>query len=119
MKQCIQRARDEQAKALCLYYSMDNGWESTIYICKDFNRVNTTWISASRSWIDIGKARGFSGIYKKEAEAAFLANDISTGICILLMLRTTLAFKDVTDRYKDCGLHICITCTGSDFVQLV
>lgn len=119
MDQCIQRARAEKAKALCLYYSMDNGWESTIYICKDFSREKGSWIGASRSWIDIGKARGFSGIYKNEAEAAFLADDISAGICILLMLRTTLAFKDVTEQYKDCGLHICITCTESDFVQLV
>lgn len=49
MEQCIQRAKDEQAKAVCLYYSMDNGWESTIYICKDFCRKESSWISASRS----------------------------------------------------------------------
>lgn len=118
MEQCIRRATEEQAKALCLYYSMDNGWDSTMYICKDFSREKATWI-ASRSWIEIGKARGFSGIYKKDAQAAFLADNMSTGICILLMLRTTLAFKEVADKYKDCGLHICITCTESDFVQLV
>lgn len=118
MEKCVQRAKEEQAKALCLYYSMDSGWDSTMYICKDFSREKATWI-ASRSWIDIGKARGFSGIYKKEAQSAFLADDMSTGICILLMVRTALAFKDVTDKYKDCGLHICITCTESDFVQLV
>lgn len=119
MEECIQRAKGEGAKALCLYYSMDNGWESTMYICKDFRREKASWISASRSWIDIGKARGFSGIYKKEADSAFLVDDMSTGLCILLMLRTTLAFKDVTDKYKSCGMHLCITCTDSDFVQLV
>lgn len=118
MKQCIQRAKDEQAKALCLYYSMDNGWDSTIYICKDFDRDDSSWITDSRSWVDIGKARGFSGIYKKEAKSAFLADDISTGICILLMLRTSIAFKSVADKYKDCGLQICITCTESDFIQV-
>lgn len=119
MEECIKRAKNDHAKALCLYYSMDNGWESTMYICKDFSRDDNKWIGASRNWIDIGKARGFSGIFKKEAEEAFLADDMSTGICILLMLRTTLAFKDVTDKYKQCGLHMCITCTESDFVQVV
>lgn len=118
MEQCIQRAKNEQAKAVCLYYSMDNGWESTLYICKDFSREESSWIYASRNWMDIGKARGFSSIYKKEAKSAFLADDVSTGICILLMVRTTIAFKNVADKYKDCGLHLCITCTESDFVEL-
>lgn len=119
LEPCIQRAKNERAKAICLYYSMDNGWESTLYICKDFSREESSWICASRSWMEIGKARGFSCIYKKEAKSTFLADDISTGICILLMVRTTIAFKNVADQYKDCGLHICITCTESDFVELI
>ncbi|AGT45141.1 hypothetical protein [Treponema pedis] len=101
MQQCIERAKRESAKALCLYYDIDNGWDSTIYICKDFCRDSNKWIS-SKSRIEIGKARGFSGIYKKEAHAVFFADGISTGICILLMVRTTLAFKDVVEKYKDC-----------------
>lgn len=101
MNTCIQQAKDEQVKALCLYYSMDCGWESTMYNCKNFCRGENTWISASRSWIDVCKARGFSGIYKKEVESAFLPNNISTGICISLMLKTPLAFKKVTNKYKD------------------
>lgn len=101
MEVCIQRAKDEQVKAICLYYSMDNGWESTLYICKDFSKKESLWISAFRSWIDIGKVRGFSGIYKKEAKFAFLADDISSGICILLMVWTNIAFKNVADKYKD------------------
>ena len=119
MEQCLSKARDEHAKALCLYYSLDNGWDSTIYICKDFTRKNTNWISNSKSWIDVGKARGFSGIYKKEAKSAFLVDERSTGICILLMLMTTIAFKEVVDKYKDVGLYMCITCTDSDFIQLL
>ncbi len=118
MEECIRRAKDEKAKALCLYYDMDSGWESTMYICKDFSKKSNSWIGASRSWIDIDKARGLSGIYKKEADSAFLADDTSTGICILLMLKTALAFKVTADKYGDCGLHICITCTESDFIRL-
>ncbi|MFC4805179.1 hypothetical protein [Filifactor villosus] len=118
MEQCIERAKKESARALCLYYDIENGWDSTIYICKEFTRDNNQWIS-SKIWIEIGKARGFSGIYKKEAHGAFFADDISTGICILLMVRTTLAFKEVVEKYKDCGLHIGITCTDSDFVKVL
>lgn len=118
MIQCIQRAKDENAEALCLYYSLDNGWDSTMYICKGYTKNNSAWIGASRSWIEIGKARGFSGIYKKDAESAFFCDEISSGICILLMLRTTLAFYHVAINYKDCDLKLCITCTESDFVRV-
>ena len=118
MGQCIDRAKNENAEALCLYYSLDNCWDSTMYICKGYNKENNEWIGASRIWIDIGKARGFSGIYKKEAEAAFFCDDISSGICILLMLRTTIAFYNIVSNYKDSGLKFCITCTEDDFVRV-
>ena len=119
MSECIERGKNENAKALCLYYSLDNGWDSTIYIDKEYSKINNHWIGTSGSFVEIGKARGFSGIYKKDAEAAFFADDISTGICILLMLRTTIAFYNVTINYKDCGFKLCITCTDGDFVTVV
>lgn len=61
----ILRAQAEHAKALCLYYDIDNSWDSTIYICKNYCQEDNTWITDSRSWVDIGKIRRFSGIYKK------------------------------------------------------
>jgi len=119
MLESIKRAKDTDSKALCLYYSLDNGFDSTIYICKDYTRENNSWIGVNGNWIDIGKARGFSGIYKKDAESAFFADDISSGICILLMLRITVAFYNVAIKYKDCGFKLCVTCTEDDFVTLV
>jgi hypothetical protein len=119
MRECIARAKAENAEALCLYYSLDNGWDSTIYICKHYSDTRNDWITASRSWIEIGKARGFSGIYKKEAHSAFFCDALSAGICILLMSRTTLAFYAVAQKYRDCGLKLCVTCTESDFVRVV
>lgn len=119
MDECIQQANSKKAEALCLYYSLDNGWDSTIYICKNYSKENNQWISGSRDWIDIGKARGFSGIYKKDAESAFFADKISSGICILLMLRTTVAFYNVAQKFKNCGLKLCITATESDFVRVL
>lgn len=119
MSDCIQRAHSENAEALCLYYSLDNGWDSTMYVCKDFSPDSYRWISASRSWIDIGKARGFAGIYKHEAESAFFCDDVSSGICLLLMLRTTIAFYNVAMKHQQCGLILCITGTESDFVRIV
>ena len=118
MPQCVQRAKEEQAEALCLYYSLDNGWDSTMYICKGYTKKNSGWIGNSRSWVEIGKARGFSGIYKKEAEAAFFCDKISAGICMLLMLRTSIAFYNVASNYRNCGLKLCITCTESDFIRV-
>lgn len=32
MEQCIERAKKESARDLCLYYDIDNGWDST-YMC--------------------------------------------------------------------------------------
>ena len=119
MEECIKRAKTENAEVLCLYYSLDNGWDSTIYICKEYTKENSYWIGKSRSWIDIGKARGFSGIYKKENESAFFSDNLSSGIPLLLMLRTTIAFYNVAQNYKDCGLKICITATESDFVRVL
>jgi len=116
--ECIQRGKQENAKALLLYYSLDNGWDSTIYICQDYDSYDNKWCSSSTSWVDIGKARGFSGIYKKDAEAAFFCDEISSGICILLMLRTTIAFYNVAVKYKECGMKLCVTCTESDFVVI-
>ena len=119
MNECIERAREEDGEALCLYYDLDNGWESTMYICKNYTDKNSHWISKSRSWVDIGKVRGFSGIYKKEAGSAFFIDNISSGICILVMLRTTLAFYNTVKKYNNLGLKFCITCTESDFVRVV
>lgn len=119
MNECIARANTENAQALCLYYSVDNGWDSTIYICKDYTKANNHWISESKSWIEIGKARGFSGIYKNDAGEAFFADTISAGICTLLMLRTTIAFYHVAQKFSNCGLKLCITATESDFVRVV
>lgn len=118
MDECINRAKSENAEALCLYYSLDNGWDSTMYICKGYTKENCDWISISRSWIDIGKARGFSGIYKKEAESAFFVDKISSGICILLMLRTTIAFYNVAQKFLNCGLKFCISATENDFIRV-
>lgn len=119
MNECIERANTENAKALCLYYSLDNGWDSTMYICKDYTKENNDWISTSRSWVEIGKARGFSGIYKNDAEEAFFADKISSGICTLLMLRTAVALYNVAQNFSDCGLTICITATENDFVRVL
>lgn len=118
MDDCIKKAKEENADALCLYYSLDNGWDGTIYLCKDYTKENSHWISKSKSWMDIGKTRGFSEIYKKNAESAFFANKVSSGICILLMLRTTLAFYHVAQKFSDSGLKVCITATDSDFVRV-
>lgn len=119
MNESIKRAKLEDAKALCLYYSLDNGWDCTMYICKNYTKENSNWISESRSWVDLGRVRGFSGIYKKENESAFFADDLSSGIPILLMLRTTIAFYNVAKGYKNCGLKICITATEYDFVRVL
>lgn len=119
MNECIELANTENAEALCLYYSLEDGWNSTMYICKDYTEENSYWISKSRSWVEVGKARGFSGIYKNDAGAAFFADKISSGICILLMLRTTIAFYNVAQKFSDCGLKLCITATESDFVRVV
>ena len=116
--ECIQIGKQEKAKALLLYYSLDNGWDSLFYICKDYNSDNNDWGHPPIKRIEVGKARGFSGIYKKEAESAFFADDISSGICVLLMLRTTIAFYNVAVKYKDCGMKLCTTCTESDFVVI-
>ena len=119
MDECIERATSENAEVLCLYYSLDNGWDSTMYIDKNYTKESNYWLTKSRSWIDIGKARGFSGIYKKDAESAFFADKISSGICTLLMLRTTIAFYNVAQKFSNCGLKFCITATESDFVRVV
>ncbi|MBN9299721.1 MAG: hypothetical protein J0I41_22150 [Filimonas sp.] len=118
MSTCISRAKTENSVALCLYYDMDNGWESTMYICKSYAHDNNYWITASRSWVDIGRARGFSGFYKNDAEAAFFCDNTSAGICLLLMLQTTVAFYNVAKAYRNCGLIICITATENDFVRV-
>ena len=114
--ECIQLGKQEGAEVLLLYYSLDNGWDSHFIISRDYSPIHNDWWWPPIKRVEIGKARGFSGIYKKEAESAFYADDISTGICVLLMLRTTLAFYNVAVKYKDCGLKLCVTCTESDFV---
>ena len=116
--ECLQLGQQSKAQAILLYYSLDNGWDSAFYICKDFNKDNNEWLFPPISRVGIGKARGFSGIYKKEAESAFFADDISSGICILLMLRTTIAFYNVAVKYKDRGIKLCVSCTEDDFVLI-
>lgn len=118
MKDCLEKAREENAEALCLYYSVDNGWDSTMYICKGYTKENSSWISESKNWIELGKTRGFSEIYKKTAESAFFTNKISSAVCILLMFRTSIAFYNVAQKFPDCGFKLCITATESDFVRV-
>jgi len=84
MPQCIQRAKEENAEALCLYYSLDNGWDSTMYICKGYTKENSGWIGASRSWIvgglelqevglKLGKREAFPVSIKKKQSQRFFA----------------------------------------------
>ncbi|MEO8535657.1 MAG: hypothetical protein ABI441_18010 [Flavobacterium sp.] len=119
IEECIKSSINENTEALCLYYDLDNGWDSIIYICENYTKEDGEWISDSRNVIEIGRGRGFSTIYKKEAESAFFADEISSGICILLMLRTTIAFYNIAGKFKSCGLKFCITCTESDFVRVL
>jgi hypothetical protein len=106
-------------KAICLYYSIDNSWESTLYICDDYSDENINWVGKSRKWIDAGLLRKFSAIYKKDAESAFFCDNLSSGILILLMFRTTKAFAEIAGSYKNCGVKLCITCTESDVVKII
>ncbi|SES79535.1 hypothetical protein [Thorsellia anophelis] len=120
---CIERAQAEQAKAICLFYDVDNGWDSTFYFCQEYHPVNHDWIAMSRSWINIGRARGLNGFYRKQAESAFFCDEISTAVCLLVMFKTTITFWHAIEKYLDqCqnkDIKLCITCSDDDSVRLI
>lgn len=116
---CLERAKVEQAKAICLYYDLDNGWDSTFFISQHYHPTNSDWISMSRSWINIGRVRGLNKFYRHEAQYAFFADEISTAICLLVISKTTMVFWHALEKFRDSEVKICITCTDSDFIRLV
>ncbi len=38
----------EDTQAICLYYSVDNSWEGTYYICNTYDDNDINWFASSR-----------------------------------------------------------------------
>lgn len=61
----------EDTQAICLYYSVDNSWEGTYYICNTYDDNDINWFASSREWIDTARMRKFGEIFERDAESAF------------------------------------------------
>lgn len=99
----------EDTQAICLYYSVDNSWEGTYYICNTYDDNDINWFASSREWIDTARMRKFGEIFERDAESAFFSDPESSGILSLLMYRTTVTFSNVIKQYKDLALKVGIS----------
>lgn len=108
----------ENTQAICLYYSVDNSWEGTYYICNTYDDNDINWFGSSRKWIDTARMRKFGDIFEREAESSFFSNPEGSGILSLLMYRTTVAFSNVIRQYKDLAFKIGISCDEDSFVKI-
>lgn len=105
-------------RAVCLYYSVDNGWEGTYYLCDTYDDDGIAWFASSREWIDTARMRKFGEIFERDAESAFFSDPEGSGILSLLMYRTTVAFSNVIGQYGDLALKVGISCDENSFVKI-
>ena len=108
----------ENTQAICLYYSVDNSWEGTYYICGTYDDNDIEWFASSREWIDTARMRKFGEIFERDAESAFFSDPEGSGILSLLMYRTAIAFSNVIRQYKDLALKVGISCDEDRFVKI-
>ena len=108
----------EDTQAICLYYSVDNSWEGTYYICNTYDDNDINWFASSREWIDTARMRKFGEIFERDAESAFFPDPESSGILSLLMYRTAVTFSNVIKQYKDLALKVGISCDEDSFVKI-
>lgn len=108
----------ENTQAVCLYYSVDNSWGGTYYICNTYDDNDINWFASSREWIDTARMRKFGEIFERDAESAFFSDPEGSGILSLLMYRTTVVFSNVIRQYKDLALKIGISCDEDSFVKI-
>lgn len=108
----------DDIQAICLYYSVDDSWSGTYYLCNTYNDNDIEWFGNSRNWFDTGRMRKFGEIFERDAESAFFCDPVGSGILSLLMYRTTIAFVNVISQYKDLRLNIGISCDENSFVKI-
>ena len=119
MKECLARLQEHAAKALYVYYDVDNGWNTCIYLCDTYEDTDPDcWFGRSRKWVDVGGLRKFASIYKHDAESAFFCDGLSTGIGLLLIVHTLRAIRDVVLPYEDRCPIVCAWCADDIYAKL-
>ncbi|TPF19093.1 hypothetical protein [Priestia megaterium] len=95
---CI--VNEQSAKAIYFEYDMDNGWESTFFICDGYSSIleeDDDWAS---DWIDEIEGpsnKEFAQIYQ---ENGFDATEKAKIITLFLIVRTLVAFVKAVKNIK-------------------
>lgn len=107
LKEALEIAASEEAKAIYLEYDLDNEWDSQFYICEEYvplEEEDDDW--ASEWTYDIGGPRSveLADVY---AENGFDTNEKAIGITLYLIARTVCSFMSVCSEVQS-NIPICI-----------
>ncbi|MFB8427074.1 hypothetical protein ACFC4S_34595 [Priestia megaterium] len=107
LEEAVHIVNEQSAKAIYFEYDMDNGWESTFFICNGYSSLieeDDDWAS---DWIDEIEGpsnKEFAQIYQ---ENGFDATEKARVITIFLIVRTLVAFTKAVKNIK-VDIPLCI-----------
>ncbi|MGG0152809.1 hypothetical protein [Bacillus mycoides] len=107
LKEALEIAESEEAKAIYFEYDLDNEWDSHFYICEEYfslEEEDDDWASEWTYDIEGPKSIELADMY---TENGFDTNEKAIGITLYLIARTVRGFMSVCSEVQS-NIPICI-----------
>lgn len=107
LKKALYIANEQSVEAIYFEYDMDNEWESTFFVCDEYNSLSEEDDDWASDWI--AEIEGpinseFAQIYQ---ENGFDTTEKSKAVTLFLVIRTVIALGEVSQSMK-VNVPLCI-----------
>ncbi|KAI9134035.1 hypothetical protein [Acaryochloris sp. CCMEE 5410] len=105
----LSEAPKQPCAAIYLEYDLDNGWDSTFFICPQYHPLEAKdddWACYFEHSIDAASQDDFASIYAQTDH--FCNTNEATAITLYLIARTTEVINTVIHDHELPSVHICI-----------
>lgn len=105
----LKKARSVEARAIYFEYDLDNDWQSSFYICKEYAELEAADDDWACRWVS--QVRGscipaFTKIYSRTDK--FGQTPLAIAITLFLIARTTAALRATVARKSPGTIRICL-----------
>ncbi|MED0981642.1 hypothetical protein P4T48_19530 [Bacillus paramycoides] len=107
LKEALEMAASEEAKAIYFEYDLDDEWDSHFYVCEDYfplDEEDDDWACEWTYDIEGPKSVELAGFY---AENGFDTNEKAIGMTLYLIARTVCSFINACSGLQS-NIPICI-----------
>lgn len=109
LKEALEAAQEDEASAVTFEYDVDNGWESTFFVCPNYmmeEDESDEWAAEWDREIEGPGLPEFADIYAEHG--GFSGEDAAIAITLLLIARTACAMGRVVAAMPENGVAICM-----------